>query len=79
MLRKFALGLFASAAIGAAALSPTAASAHPLGWNWGLGLGYHGYLVGPTVVATVPETCIQKVPVQTRRGIRFRTVNVCTL
>jgi hypothetical protein len=78
MLRKFAIGLFASAAIAAAALSPTSASAHPLGWGWGLGFGYHGYLAGPTVVMAAPETCTQRTPVQTRHGIRFRTVNVCT-
>lgn len=79
MLRKFALSLFATAAIAAAALSPTSASAHPLGWGWGLGLGYgyHGYLAGPTVVMSAPETCIQRTPVQTRHGLRFRIVNVC--
>jgi hypothetical protein len=77
MFRKIAFGLFASVAIGAAALSPAAVSAHPLGWDWGLGSNYHGTLDGPTTIASAPESCIQKTPVQTHHTIRFRTVNVC--
>ena len=45
MLRKLALAIAASAALGAAALSPTAASAHGWGHHWGHGWG-HGYGYG---------------------------------
>lgn len=44
MLRKFTLALAASAALGAAALPPTTASAH--GWHGG-----HGDTVGATLMA----------------------------
>ncbi len=43
MLRKLALTLAASVALGAAALSPTAASA---GWKGGWGWGHHGCSIG---------------------------------
>lgn len=86
MLRKITLGVLATAAIGAAALLPSAASAHPIGWGWGY--GYHGWYpgyVGPTVVLSTPvvsapvitDPCLQKMPVQTRHGIRYRIVRTC--
>src|SRR5436190_16250380 len=77
MLRKFALGIVAAASLSATALLPTAASAHGLGWGWGWGFGYPGY-VGQTYIVTTPtvtDTCIQKMPVQTRHGVRMRYVN----
>ena len=81
MFRKFALGLLAAASIGATALLPTAASAHSLhlGWGWGWGPGYS--LVSPTYYMTTPavtyDGCLQRQFVQTRHGMRVRTVNVC--
>jgi hypothetical protein len=39
MIRKIVLGLVAAASISAAALTPTAASAH--GWGFGGGWGHH--------------------------------------
>lgn len=81
MFRKLALGLLAAASIGATALLPTAASAHGLhlGWGFGWGPGYSivspSYYVGsPTVMY---DGCLQKRLVQTRHGMRWRTVNVC--
>jgi len=86
MYRKITLGLLAAASIGATALLPTAASAHPMGWGWGYGGGwYPGYVGGPTVVLSTPvvtapmltDPCISRMPVQTRHGIRYRLVNTC--
>ncbi len=82
MYRKITLGLLAAASIGATALLPTAASAHPIGWGWGWGGGWYG---GPTVVLSTPvvtapvitDPCVQKMPVQTRHGVRYRYVNTC--
>ena len=88
MLRKITLGLVAAASIGATALLPTAASAHPMGWSWGGGW-YPGYIGGPTIVLSTPvvtpmmsstvisDPCLQRMPVQTRHGIRHRTVRTC--
>ncbi len=82
MFRKLALVLAASAALGAAALSPTAASAH--GWHggghWGHGWGHgHGFGFGPIVVNSgyTDDGCLVQRRVRTPYGIRWRTVNVC--
>lgn len=81
MLRKLALALAASAALGAAALSPTAASAHGWGHHWGHGWGHgHGFGFGPVIVAggyADDEGCYVQRRVRTPYGIRWRTVNVC--
>ncbi|MBN9587271.1 MAG: hypothetical protein BGN84_15575 [Afipia sp. 62-7] len=79
MLRKLALALAASVALGAAALSPTAASAHGWGHHWGHGWG-HGYGFGPVIVAggyADDASCYVQRRVRTPYGIRWRTVNVC--
>ncbi len=86
MLRKITLGVLAAAAIGATGLLPSTASAHPIGWGWGYGYHswYPGY-AGPTVVLSTPvvaapvitDPCLQKMPVQTRHGIRNRIVRTC--
>ena len=88
MLRKVTLGLIAAASLGVAALAPSAASAggfgfhhHHLGYHhlghhgWG-----HGYGVGfgPSLyINTGYNNCYQQRMVETRRGLRLRTVNVC--
>lgn len=76
MTRKITFGLFAAAAIGAAAVLPTSASAHGFhGWGWGF--GHHGFygFGGPALV--VDDGCLVREMVQTRRGPRIRLVNVC--
>jgi hypothetical protein len=76
MLRKIALGLIAAASLGVAALAPGSASAHGFhsGWGWGYGGGY----VGPSLyINTGVSNCYRQMMVQTRHGLRLRTVNVC--
>ena len=76
MLRKVTLGLIAAASLGAASLAPSAASAHGFhhGWGWGpgYGLGFGGLYINTSV-----NDCYQQRMVETRRGLRLRTVNVC--
>ena len=81
MLRKVSLGLIAAASLGAAALAPSAASAGGFhhhhwghhGWGHGYGLGF-----GPSLtINTGFNNCYQQRMVETRRGLRLRTVNVC--
>lgn len=81
MFRKITLGLMAAASLGAAALAPVSASAHGIhvGGHWGgWHGGHHGVWGGPTLyVSGVNDGCLQKRVVETRRGPRLRTVNVC--
>ena len=75
MLRKVSLGLIAAASLGAAALAPSAASAGPFHhWHhgWGYGVGF-----GPGLYINTGVDCYQPRMVQTRHGLRLRTVNVC--
>ena len=75
MLRKIALGLIAAASLGVVALAPGSASAHGFhgGWGWG-----HGGYGGPGLyINTGVSNCYRQVMVQTRHGLRLRTVNVC--
>jgi hypothetical protein len=77
MLRKVTLGLIAAASLGAAALIPSAASAHGFhhwghGWGHGYGLGF-----GNLYINTGVSDCYRQQWVETRRGMRLRTVNVC--
>jgi hypothetical protein len=79
MLRKITLGLIAAASLGVAALAPGSASAHGFhgGWGhhggWGYGIGF-----GPGLyVNTGVNDCYQQRMIQTRHGLRLRTVNVC--
>jgi hypothetical protein len=80
MLRKVTVGLIAAASLGAAALAPSAASAHGLhlgGWHGGY--GYHAFYGGPAFyVGGLNDDCLQRRVVETRRGPRLRIVNVCT-
>jgi hypothetical protein len=70
MLRKFTLGLIAAASLGIAALAPGSASAHTFYPGWG-----YGWSVGPSFY--INNSCYQQRWVQTRHGMRVRTVNVC--
>jgi hypothetical protein len=83
LIRKFALGLAAAVTLGAAALVPTAASAftvkvgpgHP---HWHP--HHHRVYVAPPLIVGAPligPSCLEKRLVQTRKGLRWRTVNVC--
>jgi len=74
MIRKLVLALAATAAIGAAAFSPTAASAHWHGHFWHGSYGYYGY--GPTYVGG-PDCYRVKRLVGTPFGLRWRRVLVC--
>ena len=79
MIRKLILSLGATAAIGAAALTPTTASAwghgHGHSGHWyGHGIGFYGY--GPTYVAA-PDCYVVKRVIDTPYGPRVRRVTVC--
>jgi hypothetical protein len=80
MIRKTMIAIAATVALGAAALTPTAASAKHFGGGFGFhggygfhgGMGFRGYgvtLVGPS--------CLQYRWVETYRGLRWRPVDVC--
>ena len=91
MFRKIVIAAAATAALGAAALTSTAASAAPYG-HWGHGYhghwggGFHGYRwggprwgwAGPRVVGGFYGPCrwVQR-PVPTPVGPQFRWVRVC--
>ena len=77
MLRKTTLGLIAAASLGAAALVPSAASAHGFHGGWGHHGWGHGYGFGGIYINTGVSDCYQQQMVQTRHGLRLRTVNVC--
>jgi hypothetical protein len=75
MLRKTFLTLAATATIGAAALAPTAASAHGHFHGFHHGFGFGGF--GLAIVNPGP-ICLQPQWVQNRRGYwRQILVNVC--
>jgi hypothetical protein len=82
MLRKLTVGLVAAASLGAMALAPSAASAHPWGGGWGGGGfgfgGYHhhfGFGIGFAGYGDDGCYVVRRVP--TPFGYRLRTVNVC--
>ena len=85
MIRKLALGLVAAATVGVAALAPTAASAFSVkvgvGPVWYPHHHHHMYVAPPMFVAAPllapTPTCLERRLVQTRKGLRWRTVNVC--
>ena len=68
MFRKITLGLIAAASLSVAAVAP--ASAHGFHSGWG-----HGF--GGLYINTGVGDCYQQQMVQTRHGLRLRTVNVC--
>jgi hypothetical protein len=81
MFRKTIIAVAATAAIGAASLTP--ASAHHFGFGWGgvgLGLGLLGASIAASNYATYPayDSCWQYQPVPTGHGYLHRAwVNVC--
>src|SRR5262245_7304212 len=80
MFRKFALGLAAAVAVSCAALAPTSASAG--GFFHHHHHHYHGgiyFAPAPLIVAgpAVSSGCLQRQLVPTRKGLRWRLVNVC--
>jgi hypothetical protein len=75
MFRKIALGLIAAASLSVAAIAP--ASAHGFHGGWGHGGWGHGYGFGGLYINTGGSDCYQQQMVQTPRGLRLRTVNVC--
>jgi hypothetical protein len=79
MLRKVALGLIAATALTLAAAAPAAAGPfhhHHNHWGhgWGQGFGFGGVYLN---TGYGYNDCIQQQWVETRRGLRLRTVNVC--
>jgi hypothetical protein len=76
MLRKITLGLITAASLSVAAVAP--ASAHGMhGGGWGHGGWGHGFGFGGLYINTGVSDCYQQQMVQTRYGLRLRTVNVC--
>jgi hypothetical protein len=77
MLRKTTLGLIAAASLSVSALAPGSASAH--GFHGG-GWGHHGGWgrgFGGIYINTGVSDCYRQQVVQTPRGPRLRTINVC--
>jgi hypothetical protein len=74
MFRKLALGLIAAASLSVAAAAP--ASAHGFHGGWGHGW-HHGIGFGGLYINTGVSNCYQQQWIQTRHGMRLRTVNVC--
>ena len=87
MIRKLTLGLAAALTVGAAALAPTAASAFTVkvgpGWgpHWHHPHHHHHVYVAPPLYVGAPvmaaPSCMERRLVQTRKGLRWRTVNAC--
>ena len=79
MLRKVPLGLIAATALTLAAAAPASAGGFHHHGHWGHGWGYGGYGLGfgGLYVNTGVSDCYQQQMVQTRHGVRLRTVNVC--
>lgn len=80
MLRKVTLGLIAATALTLAAAAPAAAGPfhhHHHHGHWGHGWGGVGF--GGIYLNTGYgyNDCIQQRWIETRRGMRLRTVNVC--
>jgi len=80
MFRKITLGLIAAAALSVAAAAPASAHGFHGGWGHGWGHGGWGYGYGfgsGLYINTGVSDCYQQQMVQTRHGLRLRTVNVC--
>jgi hypothetical protein len=78
VIRKLALGLAAAVVIAGAALAPTAASAGGGFWPHHHHHHHPHFFIAPApVFVGPPPSCFQKRLVQTFKGLRWRTVNVC--
>lgn len=81
MIRKLALGLAAALVVGTAALAPTAASAGGFFPHHHHHHHHPRILIAPAPIfvapPVLPASCFQKRLVQTFKGLRWRTVNVC--
>lgn len=80
MLRKLTLALVTAASLGAVALAPSAASAHPWGGGWGWGGGFHHHFGGFGIGyggGYDDGGCYVTRRVMTPFGYRLRTVNMC--
>ena len=81
MFRKMTLGLIAAASLTIAAVAPASAGGfhhHHWGHGWGYGWGPAiGVGFGGVYVDTGLNGCLQQRWVETRPGMRLRTVNVC--
>jgi len=78
MLRRVTLGLIAAASLTIAAAAPASAGGFYHGPHWGHGWGPAiGVGFGGVYVDTGLNGCLQQRWVETRRGMRLRTVNVC--
>jgi hypothetical protein len=81
MIRKLTFAMVATAALGAAALAPTSASAH--GWGGGWHGGWHhgwggpGLFVGGPYYGYYGGGCLVRRWVGTPWGPQIRLVNVC--
>ena len=75
MLRKITLGLLAAVSLSLAAAAPASAHGFHGGWGWGHHGWGHGF--GGVYINTGVSDCYQQQMVQTRHGLRLRTVNVC--
>lgn len=73
MFRKTFIALATTAALGAAALAPTAASAGPH-HHWGWGPGIAAGIIGTAIVT---HACLHREVFHTPYGWRTRWVNVC--
>jgi hypothetical protein len=80
MFRKLALAAVAAASLGAAALTPSAASAHGWGGWHGYHHHHHGGFYGPAFrvgfVGPGPGCYVTR-RVMTPHGLRWRTFNRC--
>jgi len=78
MLRKVTLGLIAAASLTIAAAAPASAGPfhhhHHWGHGWGHGIGFGGIYLN---TGYVYDNCLRQQWVETSRGLRLRTVNVC--
>jgi hypothetical protein len=87
MLRRISLAVIAAVSLGAAALAPTAASAHwhggGGGWHGGWNGGFHRHFFGPRFFVGGPAYsygyggCYARRLVPTPWGPRWRLVNIC--
>ena len=81
MLRKMTFGLIAAASLTIAAAAPASAGGFYHGHHhWGHGYGWGpaiGVGIGGVYLDTGFNGCLQQRWVETRRGMRLRTVNVC--